>query len=64
MYTIKQGHIISVRKKNHVLPHTGNLADNMGIYVNKCTCGCRIACIKKEQGRLNSMGCSKTEYRK
>lgn len=64
MYTIKQGHIISERKKKHVLPHTGNPANNIGIYVNKCTSGYRITCRKKKQERLNSMGCSKTEYRK
>lgn len=63
MYAIKQGHLISERKKN-ALPHTGNLANNMGVYVNKCTCGCRITCRKKEQEKLNSMGCSRTEYRK
>lgn len=40
---------LSQKEKKNVLPHTGNLANNMGVYVDKCTCGCRIICRKKSK---------------
>lgn len=48
-------------KKPCVLLHAMNLANNIRIYVNKGTCMCRIACIKKEQESLSIMGYGRTE---